>query len=129
MPAALKFLDKRTWDDRIYDLDCTDLLDVGEVIVDGIGQEITIKADPQEPVNGEFNTGLSFGGATINPAPIYYPKLGRFADIGKAMQFVIAGGVIPAGAFELYCIVRARFSTNMSRQLEATVLLRLIDRP
>lgn len=124
-----KFLDKRTWDDRLFDVDCTDLLDVDERIVQNDGQPISIKADPQQPVNGEFNTGLSFGGASINPAPIYYPKLDRWAPIGKALQFVIAGGCIPQGATELFCIVRVRFSTTASRQLEATQLLRLIDTP
>lgn len=119
---ATRFLDKRTWDDRLYDIDCSDLLDPEETIVSG-----EIKADPQFQVNGEFTTGLVFGDIVVNPAPICYPKLGRTADIGKAVQFFISGGIIPDGAQSLCCTLRLRMATTKSPQLEATVSLRLID--
>ena len=115
-------LDKRTWDDRLYDIDCSDLLDPDETIVSGV-----VKADPQNQVNGEFTTGLVFGDVVVNPAPIIYPKLGRCADIGKAVQFLISGGIIPVGATSLCATVRLRMVTTKSPQLEATVSLRLTD--
>lgn len=116
MSRAQRFLDKRTWDDRLYDIDCADLLDNDEVILSA-----TIKADDA------LTNGLTFGAVMVNPAPIIYPLLNRTAQIGKACQVYIIGGVIPEGAPDQLCTLRLRMVTSINPQLEATVLLRLID--
>lgn len=118
MTAAItgQYRDKRTWDNRIFDFDCSDLLGGAEVIT-----SVT-------SITADFG-GISFGTPTINPAPISYPLYGRTPGIGKVVQAAISGGVIPAGADFLMIPIRLRLVTNLNPQLEATVWLRLIDTP
>lgn len=111
-----RYLDKRVYDDRLYDIVCSDLLDDDEVIVSA-----TIKTD------NAVENKLTFGDPLVNPAPMIFPKLGRTAGIGKAVQVRIGGGAIPDGAGDLYCTLRLLMLTNNNPQLEATVLLRLTN--
>lgn len=106
-------LEKRTYDSRIFDIDCTDLLDTAETI----SSVATVTAD---------QGGLSFGVPATNGAAVTYPD-GRTAAIGKVIQVAISGGEIPAGLGELECTIRARFATSINPQLEATAVLRLTD--
>jgi hypothetical protein len=110
----MQILEKRTYDARIFDINCSDLLVSGETIT----SVSTIISD---------QGGLTFGAATINSIAITYPD-GEVAAIGKVMQFEISGGRIPAGTASLTCTVRARFATSLGNDLEATVLLKLTDR-
>lgn len=112
-----RYLDKRIYDDRLYDIVCSDLLDDDEVILSA-----AILSDDQT-VNK-----LTFGEPLVNPAPMIFPKLGKTAGIGKAVQVRIGGGEIPEGAGDLFCTLRLRMATNVNPQLEATVLLRLTNR-
>ena len=109
-------LDKRTSDNRLFDIVCSDLLDDDEVIISA-----TIKADAQ------VDNGLMFGDPMVNPAPMSFPKLGKSAGIGKAVQVRIGGGVIPDGAGDLFCTLRLLMVTTVNSALEATVLLRLTN--
>lgn len=108
-------LDKRTADNRVFDIDCTDLLPTGVTIT----SVTSIAAD---------QGGLTFGSPAINVAPITY-KDGRTAAIGKVIQVRISGGTISTGKPSLQCTVRALFATSAEPAVEATVLLRLIDTP
>lgn len=110
----MQILEKRTYDARIFDINCTGLLDSTETI------------SSVDAIVGDQG-GLSFGTASINSTAITYPD-GEVAAIGKVMQFEISGGRIPAGTASLTCTVRARFLTNNNNDIEATVLLKLTDR-
>lgn len=110
----MQILEKRTYDARIFDVNCSDLLDSDETIT-GVS---TILVD---------QGGLTFGVASINTVAITYPD-GEIAAIGKVMQFEIAGGRIPSNVASLMCTVRARFTTSVGNDIEATVLLKLTDR-
>jgi hypothetical protein len=110
----MQILEKRTYDARIFDINCTDLLDTAETI------------SSVDAIIGDQG-GLSFGAASINSTAITYPD-GEVAAIGKAIQFEISGGRIPAGVSSLMCTVRARFLTSIGNDLEATVLLKLTDK-
>lgn len=110
----MQILEKRTYDARIFDINCSDLLDSDETI----SSVSTIVGD---------QGGLSFGSASINTTAITYPD-GEEAAIGKVMQFEISGGRIPPSVASLVCTVRARFTTSVGNDVEATVLLKLTDR-
>ena len=110
----MQILEKRTYDARIFDINCSDLLDSDETIT----SVSTILGD---------QGGLTFGTAAINSTAITYPD-GEVAAIGKVMQFEIAGGRIPPSVASLMCTVRARFLTSIGNDIEATVLLKLTDR-
>lgn len=120
MPALTKYLDKRTFDDRLFDVDCTDLLDDDEVIVSA-----TVKYDGQTPFDG--TPPLILGGPLVNPAPMNYPAIGRCVDIGKALQVRIGGGFLPEGEPSRMYTLRFLLATTINPQLEATVQLRLVD--
>ena len=106
-------LDKRTVDDRQYDIDCSKLLAPAETIA----SIIRVTAD---------QGSLVFGTPTVNTVPVNYPD-GSIAAIGKAVQVNISVGVITNGQPFLVCTVRAVVFTNWGETLEATVLLRLVD--
>ena len=110
----MQILEKRTYDARIFDINCTDLLDTTETI----SSVSTIIAD---------QGGLTFGSGTVNVASVTYPD-GEVAAIGKVIQFEISSGRIPTGLASLMCTVRARFTTTAGNDLEATVLLKLTDK-
>jgi hypothetical protein len=129
------YLEKRTWDDRFYDIDCTPLLDENEQITgfadpDPIVIEDVAAADVGPPPVNPWNTSVLVAGDPItNAAPVYYPSLRTTADIGKAIQFELSGGTLEPGSKYRYAIIRVRFVTNINPQLEATVVLRLTDQP
>ena len=110
----MQILEKRTYDARVFDINCSDLLDTTETIVSAE----TVIADQGV---------LTFGAAAINGTAITYPD-GEEAAIGKVLQFEISGGTIPRGVASLMCTVRARFLTSIGNDLEATVLLKLTDK-
>lgn len=111
----MDILEKRTYERRLFDLDCSDLLIADEVIE----TVISVAAD---------QGALTFGDAVINDEAVTYPD-GTTTAAGKVIQVQINDGVIPGERGELLCTVRARFSTNLNPRLEATVLLRLTDMP
>lgn len=108
-------LEKRTYDSRIFDIDCSALLASTEVIA----TVANVGADQGQ---------MTFGTGTVNGSAMTYHD-GSVAAAGKAIQVQISGGVVPPGIGALICTVRARFSTNLNPQLEATVQLRLTDLP
>lgn len=116
----MSFFEKRTYDARLYDLDCSALLAAAETIT----QVVSVSAD---------QGALAFSTPVVNTAPAPYP--GGTVAAGKVIQVEISDGVIPDGADSmgcglpnLMCTVRARFKTSMSpNQIEATVLLLLRD--
>ena len=110
----MQILEKRTYDTRIFDINCTDLLDTSETVT----SVSTVLADQGV---------LTFGTASVNTGAVTYPD-GEVAAIGKVVQFEISGGRIPTGRASLMCTVRARFATSAGNDLEATVLLKLTDR-
>jgi hypothetical protein len=110
----MQILEKRTYDARIFDINCTDLLDTAETI----SSVSTVIADQGV---------LTFGTPVVNAGAVTYPD-GEVAAIGKAIQFEISGGTIPRGVASLMCTVRARFTTSIGNDLEATVLLKLTDK-
>lgn len=120
MPALTKYLDKRTFDDRLFDVDCTDLLDDDEIILSA-----TVVYDGQTPFTGD--PPLTLGAPMVNPAPMFYPLIARCAQIGKALQVRIGGGFLPSGEPSRLYTLRFLLTTTINPQLEATVLLRLVD--
>lgn len=116
-----EILEKRTYDARLYDIVCTDLIGSSETIT--VVDSIT--AD---------QGALAFGSAIVNVAPITYSD-GTVAPTGKVIQVEISAGTIPLGSDSMHirvpnllCTVRARFHTSQSpNQIEATVLLLLQD--
>lgn len=116
MATAPRYLDKLPNDDRLFDIVCTSLLDDEEVIV----SVASIEADDSA------SNGVTFGTPYANPAPISYPTLGILAQIGKAVQVFVRGGIMPAGAEYLFITVRMLLVTNVNPALEADVLLRLV---
>lgn len=110
-----QILDKRTADNRLYDIDCSRLLQAGETITS------------VSSVSSALG-GMQFGAGAPNTAPITYPD-GRTVAAGLVCQVRISGGTIPPGSDSLQCIVRALLVTTLNPALEATVLLRLVDKP
>ena len=117
-----QILEKRTADSATYDIICTGLLAVGELI-----SSVLSIADDQG--------ALTYGIPIVNVAPITYPN-GTTAPAGAAVQVRISGGAIPAGSDSLkrgvpnlLCTVRCKVVTNLSPTLDATVLLLLQDQP
>ena len=108
-------IEKRPYDARLYDIDCSDLLADSETITG-------------TPVMSSDAAGFSFGAPSINTETVTYDK-GRTAPAGKVIQVEISGGTLPTGRTELYCLMRAQFETNLSPQLEATFFILLTDRP
>lgn len=128
------YLDKRTYDDRHYDVDCTDLLDENEQITAFDATPIVIvdvapASVGPPPVNPWNTVPLAAGTPVVNQAPIYYPSLRRWAGIGKAIQFELSGGTLEPGSQSRSATIRIRFVTNINAALEATVVLRLTDTP
>jgi len=110
----MQILEKRTFDRRVFDIDCSELLDTAETI----SSVTAITAD---------QGGFTFGTPAVNAAAVEYPDENRTVAIGKVIQVRIEDGAVPAGKNELLCTIRARFATSLNPRLEATVLLRLTD--
>lgn len=108
-------LEKRTYDNRLFDIDCTDLLAPTETV----SAVASVSADQGQ---------MTFGDGSVNGSTVSYPD-GTTAAAGKVIQVRISDGVVPPGVGALMCTVRAKFATNINPQLEATVQLRLTDLP
>lgn len=111
----MTIIEKRTYDNRLYDIVCADLLDDGETIVSVVS------------VADDDGT-LTFGTAAINTAAMTYPN-NLTVQAGKVIQVKIGGGAIVTGKYR-DCICRARFVTSLQNdEIEATFIIRLIDTP
>lgn len=111
-----QILEKRTADNRWYNIDCSQLLGVGETIT-SVG---TITAD---------QGGMTFGAGIVNTVPVTDPKTGLTAPIGQVVQVQISGGTVPSGVQYLDCFVRAPLTTSVNPLVEATVTCRLTNNP
>ena len=109
-----QILEKRTFDDRLYTIDCSALLAVGQTIT-SIGG---ITDDSAE---------LTFTNAVINLAPITLAS-GRIIPIRQGIQIEVSGGAL-GGALSQLLTIRASFATNTDPAVEATVQLFLCDTP
>lgn len=116
----MTILEKRIADDRLFDIDCGDLLDVDETIT-------TVGS-----ITADGTTGLTFGTGVVNSAPVTYTDqetgLTRTVAIGKVVQVRISGGTIPADRQGLECTVRVPLTTTKSALVEATVLLKITNK-
>jgi len=111
----MQILEKRTYDRRTFDLNCTDLLADAETI----SSVTRVSAD---------QGALSFGTAAVNTGLVTYPD-GSTAAAGKAIQVQINDGTLPDGIERLLCTVRAWIVTNVNPRIEVTALLLLTDTP
>jgi len=108
-------LEKRTSEIIWYDIDCTNLLDAGEIIT----VILDITADQQ---------GLVFAAPAVNSTPVEFPD-GVTAPAGKVISVQISEGVIPTGATNQIYTIRPLFETNEGNTREATVLLNVTNIP
>ena len=108
-------LEKRTSESITYDIDCTNILNVSEII-----SSITSVASDQ--------LGLVFLAPAINIAPVTFPD-GYIAAIGKVISVQISGGIIPTPQVNQLYTVRALFVTSEANTREATVLLNVTNIP
>lgn len=108
-------LEKRTAEAITYDLDCTNILDLDEVI-------LTVN-----PITADQD-GLTFTQGAVNSVPVTFPN-GFTAAVGKVISTQIGGGVIPAPQINQLYTIRAVFVTNSGNTREATVLLNVTNLP
>ena len=108
-------LEKRTSEIIFYDLDCTNILDATETIVD----IISIDAD---------QAGLTFDNWAVNVVSITFPDK-VIAAPGKVISVQISGGIIPNPQTNQLYTIRALFSTTKYNTREATVLLNVTNIP
>lgn len=108
-------LEKKTSEAIFYDIDCTNILDIGETII----SITSILAD---------QVGLVFDGQAINPIPVVFSD-GYSAAIGKVISVKISGGVIPTPQINQLYTIRALFVTSEENIREATVLLNVSNIP
>lgn len=108
-------LEKRTSEVIWYDIDCSNLLDIGEIIT----SIDSITAD---------QSGLVFHAPAVNSAPVTFPD-GVTAATGKVISVQISAGVIPHGSTNQIYTIRPLFSTNEGNTREATVLLNVVNIP
>lgn len=108
-------LEKRTDEIIWYDIDCTNLLNIGEIIT----SITSVTAD---------QSGLTFTAPAINPAPVTFPD-GITAAIGTVISVQISNGVVPTGATNQIYTIRPLFVTNQGNTREATVLLNVTNIP
>jgi hypothetical protein len=108
-------LEKRTSESIIYNIDCTHILNVSEIIT-----SITSVDSDQ--------AGLIFAGEAISTGPITFPD-GVTAATAKVISVQISGGVIPTPQVNQLYTIRAIFVTSEGNIREATVLLNVTDVP
>ena len=109
-----QILEKRTFDNRIFTIDCSQILASGQTIT----TISTVTDDAAE---------LTFTGPIVNIAAVTLPT-GNVVPIGQGIQVAISGGTL-AGALSQLLTIRARFATSTDRAVEATVQLFLTDTP
>lgn len=110
-------LEKRTYDERVFDINCSSLLDEAETIS-------TIVGFVDE--GGSSANTFTYSSGVVNSSPITYPD-GSTAAVGKVIQVKISGGVIPTGMTKAYVTVRARFISSSGDKIEGTVMVKLTD--
>jgi len=108
-------LEKRTSEAIWYDIDCTNMLDIGETITSIIG----ITAD---------QSGLVFAAPAVNTFPVTFPD-GVTALAGKVISVQISEGLVPVGSTNQIYTIRPLFDTNEGNTREATVLLNVTNIP
>ena len=110
-----QILEKRSYDSRLFDIVCTGILNANETV-----QSVTSASSDE----GD----LVFGPGVPNGAPVVYPD-GTSAGAGQVVQIPISGGKPTAGQQSKLYTVRVRFVTSAGYQREATVQLRVTDKP
>lgn len=105
----MQLIEKRTFDNRLYDLLAVNCLRPGETIT-GV---ISVISD---------DTSVTFGAYAINSVPVTYAD-GSSYPPGTVIQVHIAGGVVPVGATQMKTTIRARFSTTIDAQVEGVFTL------
>ena len=112
-----QILEKRSSESRLFDIDAGGMLAADETVTAITG------------IVHDANSGsaLTFGNGVVNDAAVVLPS--RVAPAGELIQFRIAGGSVPTGASENLYRIRVRFSTSLSNNLEAVVVLRVRDNP
>lgn len=121
------YLDKRPYDNRLYDVVCSNLLDPDDVII-GTPTAVIENDYVLNPV-GPVMSGLVLGACIVNQAPIRYPLLQLTVPIGQVIQLPISGGVLLPGYPEYLFVLAFRFATLLNPAIEATVQLRLTPGP
>ena len=113
-----QILEARTFDDRIYTADLSQLLAAGQVVtaVDSVAED----------------TGtLICSNPVVNTLPVTMPD-GHIVPVGQAVQFE-AACVTPstalAGQQWVLLTIRVRVATNTDRAVEGTVRFFLCDTP
>lgn len=108
-------LEKRTSESILYNIDCTNILGINELIID----IISIESDQE---------GLVFQNFGINPDPIIFPD-NYVADAAKVISVQISEGIIPIPQINQLYTIRALFDTSENNIREATVLLNVTNIP
>lgn len=108
-------LEKRTSENIAYDVDCTNILDINEVIT-----SITSVTSDQ--------TGLTIVSPAINTVPVTFSD-GSIAEIGKVISIHISAGTVPTGATNQFYTIRPLFVTSEGNIREATVILNVTNIP
>jgi hypothetical protein len=108
-------LEKRTAEAIYFQIDCSNLLEVDELIT-----QITSVTSDQD--------GLSLSQFAFNDSTVIFPD-NTTAEAGKVISLEIADGIIqPTQTSQLYTI-RAIFTTSLYNTREATVLLKVTNIP
>lgn len=121
------YLDKRPYDNRLYDVVCSQLLDPDDVIIGT--PTVVIENDYVINPVGPVMSGLTLGTCIVNAAPIRYPLLNLTVPIGQTIQVPISGGILLPGYSEYMFTLAFRFATLLNPAIEATVQLRLTPGP
>lgn len=106
-------LEKRTADNRLFDVVCTRLLDDGELITS------ILSSSSDKP-------GLVVSSTAINTETSTY-RDGTTAVAGKVVQVRLTGGVVPYGLRENVYTVHLLVQTNLNPTLDVTFLVSVTD--
>lgn len=126
-PITRSTRDKRSTDDRIYDVLCDLLLDPDEFITACAAPVVANQIPTLDPPQDPAPVDLTFGTPVINPAAVFYPEYQRWAPAGKVVQVAVIGGSIPNGAPNYAYTVRFLLTTNLNPTVEATVIVNMVD--
>lgn len=109
----MRTLEKRTYDERLFNLSMSPLLSPSETI-SGV-QEVVVDAG-----------GVTFGTPAVNDQPVTLDD-GTVEAIGKVVQVKVIGGMVPAGSRILRTLLRVRCVTSSGDKVEGTFPLKLTD--
>lgn len=113
-----KTIEKRSAEQVRVDIDCSQLLAVGEAIVSII--EITVDGAATVPP-------LSFASIAAVASPVVYHD--HTAPANTVVRAVVSGGKIAAGLNSSSYVCRCRVVTNISPIVEAAFVVRVDDMP